>query len=146
MHDAHAADALDEAVERAAVRALLGLLTPLDDLVRVRASVRARARARVRVRVRVRVGVGVRVRVGLRARVSVRVTIRIRVRVRVRASVRARAKARARARARFLTQSSTSEVPHSRRSRPLYCVSTSWCACGPAAQPRAAASGSSGSS
>ena len=53
VHDAHAADALDEAVERAAVRALLGLLTPLDDLVRVRASVRARARASHGVRVRV---------------------------------------------------------------------------------------------
>ena len=75
MDGAHAADALDEAVERAAVRALLGLLTPLDDLVRVRASVRARARARVRVRVRVRVGVGVRVRVRVRGRVRVRVRV-----------------------------------------------------------------------
>ena len=46
MHDAHAADALDDAVIRAAVHALLCLLAPLDDLLggggglRVRGGVR----------------------------------------------------------------------------------------------------------
>ena len=46
MHDTHAADALDDAVIRAAVHALLCLLAPLDDLLGGEGGLRVRGGVR----------------------------------------------------------------------------------------------------